>query len=64
MNQFEEELQKKIEKGEVPPEEDFDAKAYQEIFRVLKKGIKILSCRDSGMPLPLSVTARKGLPDW
>lgn len=37
MSQFEEELQKKIETGEVPPEEDFDAKAYQEIFRVLKQ---------------------------
>jgi hypothetical protein len=37
MNQFEEELQKKIERGEVAPGEDLDVKAYQEIFRVLKK---------------------------
>ena len=37
MNQFEEELQKNIEKGQVPAGEDLDARAYQEVFRVLKK---------------------------
>ena len=37
MNQFEEELQKKIERGELAPGEDLDVKAYQEVFRVLKK---------------------------
>ena len=37
MNQFEEELQKNIEKGEVPTGEDLDVRAYQEVFRALKK---------------------------
>lgn len=37
MNQFEEELQKNIEKGQVPAGEDLDVRAYQEVFRVLKK---------------------------
>ena len=36
MNQFEEELQKKIESGELTGNEDLDVKAYQEVFRVLK----------------------------
>lgn len=37
MNPFEEEMQKNIEKGQVPTGEDLDVRAYQEVFRVLKK---------------------------
>ena len=37
MNNFEEELQKNIEKGQSPVGDDLDVRAYQEVFRVLKK---------------------------
>lgn len=43
MNSREEELQKKLEKGQLPHGNGLDVKAYQEVFRALKK--------DPGYPL-------------
>ena len=37
MNDFEEELQKNIEKGRIPLGDDLDVRAYQEVFRALNK---------------------------
>ena len=37
MNPYEEELQKKIARGEVPGDEGMDVKAYQRVFRALEK---------------------------
>ena len=37
MNAYEEELQNSIEKGQKPHVENMDMKAYEEVFRVLKK---------------------------
>jgi hypothetical protein len=37
MNEYEEQLQNSLEKGEKPLNESMDVKAYQEIFRALKK---------------------------
>src|SRR5687768_16554204 len=37
MNPYEEELQKKLEKGETSDADGLDIKAYQDVFRALKK---------------------------
>lgn len=37
MNPYEEELQKRIEEGQMPKGDESDVRAYGEIFRVLKK---------------------------
>lgn len=37
MNPYDEELQKKIEGGVTPDNEDLDTRAYQKVFRALKK---------------------------
>lgn len=37
MNGYEEELQENIERGQVPTGDDLDVKAYQAVFRALKK---------------------------
>lgn len=37
MSPYEEELQKSIENGQAPREDGLDVKAYQEVFRALKK---------------------------
>jgi len=37
MNLFEEELQRRLENGQNPKDDGLDAKAYQEVFRILGK---------------------------
>lgn len=37
MNKHEEDLQKSIESGQTPSEDNMDVRAYQELFRALKK---------------------------
>lgn len=37
MNPYEEELQKSIEGGQVPQGDEFDVKAYRDVFRALKQ---------------------------
>ena len=49
MNVSEEEIQKSLERGEVPKGDDADVRAYREVFRVLKK--------DPGYPLSDSFAA-------
>ena len=37
MNPYEEDLQGKIDRGEIPSERDMDVQAYRKVFRALKK---------------------------
>lgn len=53
MSSYEEKLQEKIARGEMPPGEDLDVKAYQKVFRALKK--------DPGYELPGDFASRIAL---